>query len=274
MLQPLLQICKTNQPDRASHLRAQTAPQPTSQSTSSELTLFDEGLGTPHHETSFREPLWSNPGDISTEIMDEFIFKTLEAGTKDGGGTKRVPGTPQKKTKTSFLGVLPGQRPWASAMPSKLSYTPFAGKKLRAPQFDKVLKVTDENSAEKMLGMLPLAKRGRKSCPGDLQFPTLDFQQATQRKPIITSGPLADDSPSPTDPSPTNTRAAARQRTYGSVGLGRPSDASRLRAQHLLIRRSSSGAFSSSSEASEFGTPTRNRTHGTFKLPHKSTIAN
>jgi mitosis inhibitor protein kinase SWE1 len=158
-------------------------------------------------------------------------------------------------------------------MTSKMSNTPFCGEKLRAPQFDRAFKANDENSAEKTLGVLPWGRRGRKSCPGELQFPMVSPQRTVQRaRPlVIPQAPSPVDSLGSVDPSPTNARAASRQRTYGNVGLGRPSDPSRIRAQHLLLRRSSSGAFSTaSSESSEVGTPTRSKATGTLAISFPS----
>jgi mitosis inhibitor protein kinase SWE1 len=54
--------------------------------------------------------------------VDEFILRTLAAGAKgthDGEGPKKIPGTPVKKVRTSYMG---GERPWQSAVTRKVGW--------------------------------------------------------------------------------------------------------------------------------------------------------
>ncbi|TDL25934.1 hypothetical protein BD410DRAFT_783928 [Rickenella mellea] len=221
------------------HTRSSTSP--STSFSSSQSTLFEEGLVTP----SFAHGKWPSAPETEEVDVDAFIVKTLTEGTKDALVGKRVPGTPQKRTKTKeFLGVAP-QRPWASAVSSKTVHLPMFGEKMSAPQFDAKEKSTHN--------------KPRKSCPSDMRFPSAESQPDSVKSTGAGSS-------SESESSPSNIRAStSRGRTYGDVGLGRPSHLSRLSAvdgrAQLLMRRSSSGAFSASSdissEGSSAGTPTR-----------------
>lgn len=238
--------------------RTATDPQPsTSYSTSSEATLFDESFVTPCHEPNVSSG-WPKPSDVSTQSIDEFIVKTLVAGTKDGGGApKRMPTTPQKRTKTTFLG-LPAQRPWASAVASKMTYLPDKDQKLPKPDFGSLM---DSGNSVGSLRGTQSKDRPRKSCPSDMRFPSVDMHLSRAEAMDLLKCSVSS-SEAEISPSRTHIVPPPRHRTYGDVGMGRPG--SKLSAQFLL-RRSSSGAFSSSSEASDgshLGTPTRKADDG------------
>ncbi|KAG5648561.1 hypothetical protein DXG03_003172 [Asterophora parasitica] len=156
--------------------------------------------------------------------VDAFIMRTLAAAASKGvqEAKKKVPGTPVKKVKTTYLPG--GARPWQSAVASKVG--------LRYDVEPKKGKVPRQS--------LPAAfpPRGKKA--GKL---TLD--QSTDSE---------DDDDSP----------GRRRDKYVGLGLGRPSASTPydgnplLSRTRLLLRRSSSGAFSSGSESmSSSGTPTR-----------------
>ena len=193
---------------------------------------------------------------MSTQSVDEFIVKTLAAGTKDAGGApKRMPNTPQKRTKTAFLG-LPVHRPWASAVATKMSYLPDLDQKLPKPDFGSAMDIDGNASKSKLT---QIRDKPRKSCPSDLRFPSVDMPLSRGEAVDL----LKSSSSSSEDNTPSRTHVVppCRTRTYGDVGIGRPA---KLSAQFLL-RRSSSGAFSSSSEASDvshLGTPTRKSDQG------------
>lgn len=254
VLQPVLEQSNLTQPDSPRHARASTFPHPSSSiTTSSEETLFDDSFVTPSHEKSRESKRLSTSLDVS--LVDDFIVKTLEAGTKDGAAEKRPPGTPQKRTKTAFLG-LPIHRPWASAAVEKMDRTPLFDDKLPGPNFGAIV---DSGGST---GNHPGMRKGsglhggpRKSCPAGLQFPQGDQILASSAGVLRSGSSTASD----TETSPTDARLMhPRNRTYGDVGLGRPS--AKLNASQLLLRRSSSGAFSSVSEGSEGSnsvTPTR-----------------
>ncbi|KAG6880196.1 hypothetical protein C0992_003860 [Termitomyces sp. T32_za158] len=143
--------------------------------------------------------------------VDAFIMRTLAAASKNPEGKKRVPGTPVKKVKKTYLPA--GQRAWQSAIAVKV-----------APRVD----------FEPKKGNGP-----RKSLPAKLP---LSFDTDSE-----------DDNDSP-----------GKRENYAGLGIGRPSASTRydgnlptLRTRWLM-RRSSSGAFSSGSESfSSSGTPTR-----------------
>ncbi|KAG6842142.1 hypothetical protein C0991_001635 [Blastosporella zonata] len=157
--------------------------------------------------------------------VDAFIMRTLAAASKSQGGKKRVPGTPVKKIKTTYLPG--GARPWQSAMAVKVG-----------PRFD-----------------FEVAKKGnapRQSLPA--AFPPVG---KVGKKPIKL---LLD----PDTESEDDNESPGRRGNYAGLGIGRPSASTptdgnplNLRARWLM-RRSSSGAFSSGSESlSSSGTPTR-----------------
>ncbi|KZT70930.1 hypothetical protein DAEQUDRAFT_756019 [Daedalea quercina L-15889] len=181
-------------------------------------------------------------GDDSDD-MEAFILRTLTAGaTKSAPGhdsPKRVPGTPQKRLKTSYL----GQRPWQSAVTSKIGF----------PEFD------EDGPKGKGKGK----GKPRKSLPA--AFPILGKENRGKNRLGHHSARVSVDMDADEDEdlSP----SATRQNKYDGLGLGRPSgvlpgftrpsgDKGR---PTWLMRRSSSGNFSSGSETtgSASATPTR-----------------
>lgn len=150
--------------------------------------------------------------------VDAFIMRTLAAASRNPEGKKRVPGTPVKKVKKTYLPA--GQRAWQSAVAVKVGpRVDFEPKKGNGP---------------------------RKSLPAKLP---LSFDTDSE-----------DDDDSP-----------RKRENYAGLGIGRPSASTRydgnpqtLRTRWLM-RRSSSGAFSSGSESfSSSGTPTRPKNKGSL----------
>ncbi|KAI0829716.1 hypothetical protein BC628DRAFT_1487315 [Trametes gibbosa] len=184
--------------------------------------------------------------------VDAFILKTLAAGgsvsTRGDAEPKRVPGTPVKKVKTAHL-VGGVQRPWQSAVAHKIGFKDFEDGS-----------TAGGNGAGKGKG------KPRKSLPA--AFPGLGRMKEMRsvRKDRPSMGPPsaegeldADDAESPT---------VRKDVKYDGLGLGRPTSTlpsfarpageGRVTRASWLMRRSSSGAFSSSSEASSANaTPTR-----------------
>ncbi|KAL0956458.1 hypothetical protein HGRIS_002604 [Hohenbuehelia grisea] len=179
--------------------------------------------------------------DVDVEAnVDAFIMRTLAKASKaPDDGAKRVPGTPVKKIKTTFLN---GDRPWQSAVASKVAALDFDyddKKKGKAPR--------------KSLPAIPLLHRSNKS------------PRASPADQLTDSDNDGEDSPS---------GRKERQKTglYGALGLGRPSGPtgkgkgmSAIPRARWLMRRSSSGAFSSGGESVNV-TPTRSQTRD-WQLP-------
>ncbi|RPD63961.1 hypothetical protein L227DRAFT_561394 [Lentinus tigrinus ALCF2SS1-6] len=177
--------------------------------------------------------------------VDAFILRTLAAGgsvaTRGDAEPKRVPGTPVKKVKTAHLmgGVT---RPWQSAVAHKIGFKDFE----------------DGGNGRKGKG------KPRKSLPA--AFPGLGKAKETvkkERQGWVSERETdidLDEAESPT---------VRKDGKYDGLGLGRPAtglppfarptgDGRVGKAPHWLMRRSSSGAFSSSSDASSVNaTPTR-----------------
>ncbi|KAJ7647180.1 hypothetical protein FB45DRAFT_892646 [Roridomyces roridus] len=91
-------------------------------STSVSSIWSDDGLVTPGLEPEIGSG-WPNivvrePGDV-----DDFIQRTLAAGSKAAVPIKKAPGTPVKRVKTSYL---TGQRPWQSAVAQKVGLPGFS----------------------------------------------------------------------------------------------------------------------------------------------------
>lgn len=157
--------------------------------------------------------------------VDAFIMRTLAAATKGfQGGKKKVPGTPVKRMKMTYLA---GERPWQSAVAAKVGLRfEWDNKKGKAP---------------------------RKSLPA--AFPSLGKKAEKASLDQTTDSEDEEDSPS------------GRKGRYG-IGIGRPSapspeDGPLMSRTRWLMRRSSSGAFSSGSESpSSVGTPTRMKSKG------------
>ena len=188
--------------------------------------------------------------------VDAFILRTLAAGgsvaTRGDAEPKRVPGTPVKKVKTAHLmgGVT---RPWQSAVAHKIGFKDFE----------------DGGNGGKGKG------KPRKSLPA--AFPGLGRAKENKTVKKERQGAVSeretdidlDEAESPT---------MRKDGKYDGLGLGRPAtglppfarptgDGRVGKAPHWLMRRSSSGAFSSSSDASSVNaTPTRLTPKGTFLL--------
>lgn len=149
--------------------------------------------------------------------VDSFIMRTLEAGSKGPGiEPKKVPGTPVKKIRTTYL---TGERPWQSAVAAKTG-------------------LRDDCDFKKM---------PRKSLPA--AFPPLS-KRTHKGSSDSTESEGEEDSP------------IMRRDRYTGLGLGRPpppgKETSAIPRSRLLMRRSSSGAFSSGTDsASMSSTPTR-----------------
>lgn len=159
--------------------------------------------------------------------VDSFILRTLAAGSKAAqDGPKKIPGTPVKKTKTSHLA---GERPWQSAAAAnKIGFgfgSDFGGK-----------------GGKKGFGM------PRKSLPA--AFAGL----GKGKKGRVEVG--ADDTDEEGEENSPSTRK--EKGAYSGLGLGKP-PVEALPRTRWLMKRSSSGAFSSGSETSigATGTPTR-----------------
>ncbi|KAH9942269.1 uncharacterized protein BXZ73DRAFT_41032 [Epithele typhae] len=233
------------------------AAMPRASSSVSTVASDDHGLLTPGVGPSLESgwPTVVNPSDDAPAThmgmgrsVDAFILKTLAQGGTvatrgDDEHPKRAPGTPVKKLKTAHL-VGGVQRPWQSAVAHKIGFKEF-----------------DDGSVN---GMGKKAKP-RKSLPA--AFPGLgrakENKTAKKEMPpplqVDRDGEAEEDVESPT---------MRRDARYDGLGLGRPttgipqfarpSGEGRPAKGHWLMRRSSSGAFSSSSDASSINaTPTR-----------------
>ena len=169
-----------------------------------------------------------------TVDVDAFILRTLASGGKPSAEeSKKPPGTPVKKFKNTYLG---GNRPWQSAVAPKVGFD-FGGFDLGAAPAGKI-------------------KNGpRKSLPA--AFPPLGAKKAAD---LQGSDEDEDEENSP------STRKEANK--YDGLGLGRPpvpyALAGPVERTRWLMRRSSSGAFSSGSDTS-LATPTR-RSKGNLHL--------
>ncbi len=155
--------------------------------------------------------------------VDAFIMRTLASAANGPHEiTKRVPGTPVKRIRTTNFG---GDRPWQSAVAAKVG-----------PRID-----FDEKRAK-----LP-----RKSLPA--VFPELSRRGDKSADSTDSEG--EQDSPS-----------SRKEPKYGPLGLGRPVTADApfaITRTRWLMRRSSSGAFSSGSDSTSIATtPTGGKVTG------------
>lgn len=184
----------------------------------------------------------------SSAGVDAFILRTLTANTKPSapvpGEPQRIPGTPVKKVKTSHL----LERPWQSAVAHKIGF----------PEFDEPQEVAARDKKSKPRKSLPAA------------FPGL--LSARPRKEAVNIGAL-DAADEDEEASPSMRKDAHKNR---ALTLGRPpvplfakSTEAKTRTRWLM-RRSSSGAFSSGSETttSRNATPTRIPAKGQYMLWH------
>ncbi|KAH7920791.1 hypothetical protein BV22DRAFT_1073421 [Leucogyrophana mollusca] len=159
--------------------------------------------------------------------VDAFILRTLAAGGKGSAEeTKKPPGTPVKKLKNNHFG---GNRPWQSAVAAKVAFN--FGFDLDAAPPGK-------------------AKNGpRKSLPA--AFPVLSGRKGK-----------VDLNASDSDEDEENSPSSRKDARYDGLGHGRPplpnGPAGPVSRTRWLMRRSSSGAFSSGSETS-VATPTRRK---------------
>lgn len=165
--------------------------------------------------------------------VDDFIIRTLAAASKGPQQpTKRIPGTPVKKVRMSYLGP---DRPWQSAVASKVG-------------------LRDDCDFKKV---------PRKSLPA--AFPALGKKGNKTFSDQSTDSEGEEESPS--------TRKDGK---YINLGIGLPpgkGPMSALPRNKLLMRRSSSGAFSSGSESTSLSnTPTRPKGAGTQSTSDKKSI--
>lgn len=183
--------------------------------------------------------------------VDAFIMRTLTAAHKPSADEpKRPPGTPVKKPKTSYLG---GNRPWQSAVANKVGFN-----------FDLETGLGGHSAQG---GGCKSKNKPRKSLPA--AFPNFGDGGlvGTEGKAVVNMSDSEDDEES-------NSPSSRKEHKYDGLGLGRPSAADRgplgaVSRTRWLMRRSSSGAFSSGSETS-VGTPTR-RTKD-WPLPSRPTL--
>ncbi|KAF8967937.1 hypothetical protein BDZ97DRAFT_1802034 [Flammula alnicola] len=164
----------------------------------------------------------THPYGSESVDVDAFIMKTLAAASKGSTMPKKIPGTPVKKVRISYFG---NDRPWQSAVASKVG--------LRED--------------------CEFKKAPRKSMPA--AFPV------GSKAAILNSDRQNTDTEEEEEYSP-----SARRDKYVGLGLGQPppptnkNGVSAIPRNRWLMRRSSSGAFSSGSEsASLTNTPTRGK---------------
>ncbi|KAF9485940.1 hypothetical protein BDN70DRAFT_889660 [Pholiota conissans] len=156
--------------------------------------------------------------------VDEFIMKTLSDASKASNMPKKAPGTPVKKTRMSYFG---NERPWQSAVASKVGLKDDC-------DFKKVPRKS-----------LPAAFSGMNSKAAKL---TIERQNSTDTEEEEEYSP-----------------SMRRDNKYTGLGLGQPpppgaKNGAPLVRNRWLMRRSSSGAFSSGSDqTSVTNTPTRGK---------------
>ena len=176
---------------------------------------------------------------------DSFIMRTLATGNKPSVEEhKRPPGTPVKRFKTSYLG---GNRPWQSAVANKVGFH-FGDLGLEA-----------SGQAGPGRGG-KLKNRPRKSLPA--AFPHLGEGglMANHAKMALNGSDSEDDEEN-------NSPSSRRDGKYMGLGLGQPPAAGPVSRTRLLMRRSSSGTFSSGSETS-VATPTHRKGKSFLFLHH------
>ncbi|KAF9526670.1 hypothetical protein CPB83DRAFT_857597 [Crepidotus variabilis] len=219
------------------------------QASTSLSSMSDDGLVTPvcgPDSGSGWPSVFVGSSDASPEVsgidIDEFIQKTLADASKASVMPKKAPGTPVKKGRVSFF----GERPWQSAVASKVG-------------------LRDDCEFKKM---------PRKSLPA--AFPTLKTVAGpkTAKLPKIAS---MDWQPTDTEDDEEYSPSTRRGDRYTGLGLGQPTSSQTLvndssmssiiRSRWPVIRRSSSGAFSSGSDASLANTPTRTTKGIDWQLP-------
>ena len=176
----------------------------------------------------------------SERSTDAFIMRTLTAGNKSSKTEtgKRPPGTPVKKIKTSHM----MDRPWQSAVASKIGF----------PDFD------DPRTGKGKRGGKP-----RKSLPAAFPVTARPARTERQRRDALNFGiSRASVSSMDVDAEGEDEEASPSMRRdikYDGLGMGRPGARPGTDVKGWLMRRSSSGAFSSGSDhtSSTAATPTR-----------------
>ncbi|KAG1746228.1 hypothetical protein EDB19DRAFT_1691351 [Suillus lakei] len=153
--------------------------------------------------------------DHDEDDVDAFILRTLEAGGKPSAAEGKKPPGTPVKKLKTHFG-LDGGRPWQSAVASKVGFS-----------FDGAEGKGNGNGN---------GKKPRKSLPAAFPLPLAKGNAVT----IKTGGSDTEEDEETISPS--------SRKQYKGLGLGRP-------AGRWLMRRSSSGAFSSGESAG--GTPTR-----------------
>lgn len=163
------------------------------------------------------------PSPEKGDDLDDFIQKTLADASKSSSMPKKAPGTPVKKYRVGYFGH---ERPWQSAVASKVG-------------------LKDEVEFKKM---------PRKSLPAVFPSTARATKSSIDWQPTDTED---DEEYSP----------STRRDRYPGIGLGQPRttqvtgkpDVSLMWSRWPgIIRRSSSGAFSSGSESASLAdTPTR-----------------
>ncbi|OCH95090.1 hypothetical protein OBBRIDRAFT_831194 [Obba rivulosa] len=191
--------------------------------------------------------------DANERSIEAFIARTLFAGASKGAReeARRPPGTPVKRVKTAHL--IGGQRPWQSAVASKIGFAEWE----------------DEPGLVKGGPQKAKAKgKPRKSLPA--AFPTL----SKENRAVAKKGMLAVDTSVEMDLGEEDSPSLRREGKYDGLGLGRPSLArpsadGKSARPRWLMRRSSSGAFSSGSEtcSSINATPTRPTPKVDWRMP-------
>ena len=180
--------------------------------------------------------IWPNTVIIGGLDADAFIMQMLAAGNKPSiEEPKRPPGTPIKKVKANYFG---GNRPWQSAVANKVGFH-FGDLGI-------------ESGGQAGPGRGGKLKNGpRKSLPA--AFPHLGEMELVR----ALTGSDSEDDDENISPS------SRRDGKYMGLGLGQPPAAGPVSRTRWLMRRSSSGTFSSGSETS-VATPTRRK--GTSSL--------
>jgi mitosis inhibitor protein kinase SWE1 len=196
-------------------------------------------VGWPHLTSSSSNA--SSLGTVDVNAVDAFILRTLmqaarrgehvHPGNSDGGGI-RPPGTPQKRAKTAV--VLGGARLWQSAVASKIGFD-FGNDDDADDNEDGCTKRLTDNGRSKKNKKAP-----RKSLPA--AFPLLS--KTTRGRGRVAGAGDSDEELGQSDASPTERKAS-----YDGLGLGRPS-VTKVGGTGWLLRRSSSGAISSTTSGS------------------------
>ncbi|KAF9565559.1 hypothetical protein CPC08DRAFT_683679 [Agrocybe pediades] len=187
--------------------------------------VFGADDTTHHHHHPY-----GNTNEETTDEVDAFIVKTLAAASNGQACQmpKKIPGTPVKKVRMSYFG---NERPWQSAVASKVGLKEDCEFEFR-------------NAPRKSMPAAfpaPLASgSGWGQGPGDFRASQTDTEEDEEDSPSV-----------------------RRDNKYTGLGLGMPPPPigrglPALPRNRWLMRRSSSGAFSSGSEtASLSNTPTR-----------------